>query len=167
MRLRERDFAQAAKETGHIIDAVRSHPGFAAAGCVLLYMAIPGEVDLSPLLSDTTKRFAIPLVVGDTLELREYSPGALAKGYMDIMEPSQDAPIVKPEEIGFALIPGVAFCRLEDGRVMRLGRGKGFYDRLLPLLRCATAGVCFSYRMVESIPSDPWDVPLDDVFVGC
>lgn len=44
--------------------------------------------------------------------------------------------------------------------VWRLGRGGGFYDRLLPQLNCPTVGICFSYRLVDSLPLDPWDAPL-------
>lgn len=53
---------------------------------------------------------------------------------------------------------GAADTRNSD--VWRLGRGGGFYDRLLPRLTCPTIGICFSYRVLDALPLDPWDVPL-------
>jgi len=116
------------------------------------------------------------------LELRKYDPRWLVSGYRGIEEPSVDAPLVVPSDIDLALIPGVAFARWitsgnsvarEDSDVIsretaitgnsdvwRLGRGGGFYDRLLPRLTCPTVGICFSYRVLDTLPLDPWDAPL-------
>jgi 5-formyltetrahydrofolate cyclo-ligase len=57
------------------------------------------------------------------------------------------------------LVPGVAFD-LHGGR---LGRGKGYYDRLLKELRGTTCGVAFDQQVVEAIPVEPHDVRLDHV----
>ena len=59
------------------------------------------------------------------------------------------------------LVPGVAFSR----DLHRLGRGNGFYDRLLAG-RAASAlklGVCFSFQRLETIPIEPHDAVLDQV----
>ena len=79
------------------------------------------------------------------------------KGYAGIMEPPVSAPDIEPSEIDFAIIPGVAF----DPMCHRLGRGRGFYDRLLTGLQCPLAGVAYSWQMVEAVPTDPWDIRLD------
>ena len=84
----------------------------------------------------------------------------LQPGYKGILEPTPDATPVSPGEIELALIPGVAFAG-ERGAFSRLGRGKGFYDRLLPSLRCPKVGICYPFRLVDSLPTDPWDIPLD------
>ena len=64
-----------------------------------------------------------------------------------IQEPTEQAPLIRPEEIGLALVP--ALCYDEGGR--RLGFGGGYYDRWLesfsgPPLACAgsasSSGVC-------------------------
>lgn len=68
----------------------------------------------------------------------------------------QDIPA---EEIDFAIIPGVAF----DKNGMRLGRGGGYYDRLIPLMHCPCAGVALEWQLFEELPSDPWDKPVDTV----
>jgi 5-formyltetrahydrofolate cyclo-ligase len=41
-----------------------------------------------------------------------------------------------------------------------LGRGKGFYDRLLPGVRGVTCGVAFDEQVFRELPSAPHDVHL-------
>ena len=138
------------------LSALRSIPEFLNARCILTYMPLPGEVDCTPLLA-SGRRFVLPRVVGDDLELRLYDPSLLVEGYRGIREPSTDAPLVGAGDIDLAIIPGVAF----DRSGMRLGHGCGYYDRLLARLNCPKIGICFSYRLVERIPAEPWDRPVD------
>ena len=51
---------------------------------------------------------------------------------------------------------------------MRLGRGKGFYDKYLsqPGFRAFKAGVCYPHQVVEELPADPFDVPVDHLCCG-
>jgi 5-formyltetrahydrofolate cyclo-ligase len=44
-----------------------------------------------------------------------------------------------------------------------MGRGKGFYDKLLPYIKCTTVGLAFDFQMVERIPCEEFDKPLDMV----
>jgi 5-formyltetrahydrofolate cyclo-ligase len=44
-----------------------------------------------------------------------------------------------------------------------LGRGKGFYDRLLSTCSCPTIGVVCDFQLVEEVPVEPHDRPLDCV----
>ena len=132
---------------------------FHYANTALLFWPLPGEVDLRGLIESTAKRIVLPVVVGDNLILREYSPEFMSIGKFGIHEPDERAREVSPEEIDFAVIPGVAFDRYGN----RLGRGKGFYDRLLPALHCPKCGVAFSYQIFDDIPVDPWDIPMDVV----
>lgn len=161
MKLREAAFCNADVETPAIWRRIEELPEFRDARTVLAYMAIPGEVPAQEFIDKWRgdKRIAIPLVVGDSLELYEYDPAHLKVGYKGILEPSADAVPVDPSEVDLALVPGVAFCR-RDGRLWRLGRGKGFYDRLLCRLACPSAGIFFSFRLLPSLPLDPWDLPL-------
>jgi len=151
-------------ETDAIWSRVERCEQFRQADCVLIYSSIPGEVPTHGFIRkwENQKRFVLPAVSGDGLVLREYDPEHLAPGYMGIVEPDAEAREVSPEEIGFALIPGVAFMKKGE-RLWRLGRGKGYYDRLLPRLGCPKAGVYFSFRLLDDIPLDSWDQPLDDI----
>lgn len=143
---------------------VEEFEAFIQAKTVLIYMALPDEVPTSEFIAKwrTVKRLAIPLVNGDHLLLKEHNPRHLVRGYRGILEPTDDALAIHPSEIDFAIIPGVAF----DPSGNRLGRGKGFYDRLLPSLDCFKVGVCQSWRIVPSLPTDLWDVPMDAVCVA-
>ncbi|MDE8698169.1 5-formyltetrahydrofolate cyclo-ligase, partial [Bacteroides cellulosilyticus] len=38
------------------------------------------------------------------------------------------------------------------------GRGKGYYDRLLPRLTAFKAGICFPFQLVEEVPAEPFDI---------
>ena len=167
--MKEREKALGAEDSARMSDRVmekiESLPEFAAAGTVLVYMSLPGEVETGGFIGRwaKAKRLAIPLVCGSTLELRLYDPAKLAPGYCGILEPSQDSPIIAPGEVDLAIVPGVAFEQAADGKVLRLGRGKGFYDSLLPALRCPVYGAAFGFRMVTGLPADPWDAALDGV----
>lgn len=128
---------------------------------VLIYDALPGEVDLSPLTSTAahpTAAFAITRTPdeGRTLTLHPYgSPSELHPyGYR---QPTPDAPTVADEEIGAVLVPALVFDRCG----VRLGRGMGYYDRLLARLGPAVfkIGVTGGY-VVESLPADAHDVAM-------
>ena len=58
------------------------------------------------------------------------------------------------------VVPGVAFDR--EGN--RMGRGRGFYDRLLKSTpRAMKVGVCYDFQMIEDVPVEPHDVKMDCV----
>ena len=91
-------------------------------------------------------------------------PGQLALGQWGIWEPTDEAPLLSDySRLDLVVVPGVAFS--SDGK--RLGRGKSFYDRFLPLVpRAAFVGVCYPCQVVEQIPADPWDIGMDIVCCG-
>ena len=88
----------------------------------------------------------------------------LAPGRWGIWEPTDEAPLLSDySRLDLVVVPGVAFS--SDGK--RLGRGKSFYDRFLPLVpRAAFVGVCYPCQVVEQIPADPWDIGMDIVCCG-
>lgn len=162
MKRRETAFSFTEEAAEKVWSSVEASSAFASAGTVLVYMDIPGEVPTQKFIDrwKKDKRILIPLVVGDNLDLCEYDSTKLVEGYRGILEPAADARRVSPAEVDLALVPGVAFCE-KDGKVWRLGRGKGFYDRLLPRMNCPKFGIFFPFRLVDELPLDPWDQPLD------
>lgn len=81
------------------------------------------------------------------------------KGPFDILEPA-DGDFVPVQELSGCLVPGLAFSR---GGV-RLGRGRGFYDRALELFAGVRVGVCFSIQFVETeIPEESHDLRMNYV----
>lgn len=89
------------------------------------------------------EKILLPVVIGNDLELRVYtSPADLAIGAYGIEEPT-GALFTDYATIDLVIVPGVAFDR--DGN--RLGRGKGYYDRLLPRIPSAyKVGICFPFQ---------------------
>lgn len=106
------------------------------------------------------KRILLPVVVGDDLELRLYTrPEDLKPGAYGIEEPTGEL-FTDYADIDFIAVPGVAFDR--NGN--RLGRGKGYYDRLLPRIPSAyKAGICFPFQLVEEVPAEPFDIRMDEI----
>ncbi len=138
---------------------IEDSPIFQQARVVFSFWSLSGEIPTHSFNERwfQEKKIILPVVVGDDLELRQYQGfDQMRKGAFNILEPVGER-LSDMSEIDFAIIPGLAFTI--EGH--RLGRGRGFYDRLLPQLSCRKIGVCFDCQIVESLPLDPWDVPLD------
>lgn len=149
--------------------AVQALTAYQDARTILCYASLQDEVPTLRLLQQMTeegRRVVLPTVVSDTdLQLRLYTgSGDLEiRGRYHIPEPT--GPLFEDyHSIDLALIPGMAFDRVGN----RLGRGKGYYDRLLahPAFRSLPkVGVCFDFQCVESVPADPHDRPMDSLIV--
>lgn len=134
---------------------------FQQAQIVLLYHSLCDEVDTHMFINKwyQQKTIVLPVVVNDILELRHYNgPHELKKGAYGIEEPT-GALFTEFNKINLAIIPGVAF----DKEGNRLGRGKGYYDRLLRLIKAPKIGVCFPFQFISQIPHEPFDIPMDRV----
>jgi len=139
-------------------------PELATASAVLAYGAMPDEVDAAPLVAALRARgvrIALPRVDGERLTLHWHEADApLRAGAFGLMEPVPEAPPAAPGEIDLVIVPGVAF----DAACNRLGMGAGYYDRLLAEMpRAVTIGVAFDEQVVDEVPCEPHDLPLDAV----
>lgn len=137
---------------------------FHKAKYILLYSSLPYEVITESLFkfAQQGKILVLPVVIGDDLILKEYIPSMLKVGYMNILEPSQEE-IISPELIDLAIVPGVAF----DSNCNRMGRGKGYYDRLLAKANCTKIGICYGFQLVDNVPTDQNDIKMDMVITDC
>lgn len=134
---------------------------FQSAHTILLYHSLQDEVHTHDFIEkwSKSKRIVLPVVIEDELELRSYSsPNDLAIGAYGILEPT-GTPFHDYDSIDLAIIPGVAF----DTAGCRLGRGKGYYDRLLPKLTAHKIGVCFPFQFVDEVPAEELDIRMDEV----
>lgn len=144
-----------------ILATLEKHPAFQEANTVLLYHSMKDEVQTHSFIERWSKRkqIILPVVVGEVLELRRYTGSRdLTAGAYGILEPTGE-PFTDYDSIDLAVIPGVAF----DTAGRRLGRGKGYYDRLLPYIPATKIGVCFPFQLVEEVPSEPFDIRMDAV----
>lgn len=132
---------------------------FAGAKKVLLYHSLPDELSTVEMLSQwhTEKEVFLPTVEGDELILCRYTPERMKAGAFGIMEACGES--VRPDEIDLIIVPGTAF----DTDRNRLGRGKGFYDRLLADTGAYKIGVAYDMQVVDAVPCEPHDIKLDRI----
>ena len=148
----------------HAIQRMEAHPSFIASQTVLLYHSLADEVDTTDLIQHyaVKKTILLPTIVGEDLELHIFDAQSETKtGVFGIVE-SKGQLFNDYSQIDLAIIPGMAF----DKEGNRLGRGKGYYDRLLPLLQCPKVGLCFSFQLFDSIPCEKHDIPMDEIITA-
>lgn len=144
-------------------------PGFVSAHTVLLYAsAFAEEIETNRMLSyalEAGKRVVCPLVDRRQQRLRLYEvpegSNSLRISDYGIPEPDTTLPEVMPAELDWVLVPGVAF----NSDRFRLGRGGGYYDRLLPKLRTDAQrwALAFDVQWVQNLPVEPHDQPLTGI----
>lgn len=165
VRARKKRFSleELINESRPLIQRVFNHSRLQSAKTVLLYNSLPDEVythDLIRQLHNEGKTVLLPVVISDTeMELRLYRDAeSFETSAYGILEPTGEA-FTDFSSIEFALIPGMAF----DGERNRLGRGKGYYDRFLPLLTNAyKLGICFPFQFLPNIPTEETDMKVDE-----
>jgi 5-formyltetrahydrofolate cyclo-ligase len=141
------------------------------ADTVLGFLSMPHELDTAELLSAARaggKRVAVPLIDGDDIRFLVVGsdPAALPRDKWGIPVPDPAWEEMDPTRAGRILVaaPGLAFDR--NGN--RLGRGKGYYDRFLARTRSVAEsvtviGICLSEQVVDAVPHEDHDQPLDGV----
>jgi 5-formyltetrahydrofolate cyclo-ligase len=144
-----------------VVEHLQACDDFQAAKTIALYMAIAGEVNLDLLFPECwkqKKRTCIPVF---NAEKRLYDLAEVdattefqAKHY-GIREPI-NAKRIPPSEIDLMIVPGVAFDRSGN----RLGRGGGYYDRLLDGYAGSIIAVTFDFQIFETIPAADHDIPV-------
>ena len=170
IRLRKQQLSleERERQSNEIMSLLEDTPVFQKARVILLYASLPDEVQTHALLKrwHKQKRILLPVVCGNELELREYKGEAsVQKGSFGILEPLESPPFTNFSSIDLAIIPGVAFTL--DGK--RLGRGRGYYDRLLAQRGFQSVykiGVAYACQMLPELPISPYDIPLDEVITS-
>jgi len=133
-----------------------------SARVAFIYLPMPGEVDVQPLMSLVPHvRWAIPRVVDSPsphLVFHTYRRDRLVRHPYGMLEPDPALPEVAVEEANLIIVPGLGYTR----RGHRLGYGGGYYDRLLTRSGSAiTAGVCFEALVMEDMPHTAHDLPVE------
>lgn len=135
---------------------------------VAMYSALPGEVELHSLLERIGRIWLFPRVEGN--ELVFYRVKKLGKdlkvGAYGILEPRKGLLKYDVADIDLFLCPGLGFD-LSGGRI---GRGKGFYDRVLERAKpgAVKLGVCFGYQLVNQweMATEDHDIRMNRVIAG-
>jgi 5-formyltetrahydrofolate cyclo-ligase len=150
--------------SSRICERLQTETVWQEAGAVLLFMPAVFEPDIRSLIDAALrsgKRVALPRY---SAEQNFYVPCQVEKlssdlqaGPFSILEPTLACRIFPANQLDFALVPGVGFA-LNGGR---LGRGKGYYDRLLAGVRGFKCGVGFECQLLADIPLEPHDIRLN------
>jgi len=145
---------------------IRSLPEYRRARSVALFLAFDGEPSLGSLVDAARrhrKRLYVPVLRGMTMRFAELLPGTtLAANVFGIMEPKV-GPRIDARKLDLVLTPLVAF----DDRGVRVGVGRGYYDRAFQFLRHRShwrrpklLGVAYELQRVGALTPNSWDVPL-------
>lgn len=133
------------------------------ASVIYGYLPYNQEVRTVPILEQALregKRIAVPKIYGDTMRfiyLEDLSK--VEEGFSGIPEPVADGPVAEDPN-ALVLMPGLAF----DAKGNRMGYGGGFYDKFLAREpNHPTVALCYSFQMVDTIPSEEYDIPVDCV----
>ena len=125
------------------------------------------EVDTRALIGTCLahgKRVAVPVVMSGTKTLAHALIDGLDQlvvGPWGLAQPDPAAATWLPAEarIDLVVVPGLAF----DRRGHRIGWGGGYYDRFLAQVQAVKIGLCYDELVLDCIPGEPHDVPVDMV----
>ena len=145
---------------------IRSLDVFRRARRIAVFLAFDGEPSLRMLVDSALragKRVYAPIITRKAMTFAELDLRArLGTNFFGILEPDRAKPI-DPRRLDLVLTPLVAF----DDRGVRIGVGRGYYDRCFRFLRARSTwhrpkllGVAFELQHVATIAPEPWDVPL-------
>jgi 5-formyltetrahydrofolate cyclo-ligase len=136
-----------------------------AAPVVAAFVGVRGEPPTLPLLDALLRRgtrVLLPVLLeDDDLDWAAYDgAAALAPGRLGMLEP----PGVRLGrealgQAGLVLAPALAV----DLAGRRLGQGGGSYDRALPRATAPVLAVVFDDEVLEEVPAEPHDRPVDGV----
>lgn len=145
-----------------VFEKIEEQAMFEQAKVVLLYYSMDDEVYTHDFVEKyyKDKTILLPCVDGEDLILRQYFG-------IESMQAGEQFGILEPigkefsdlDKIDLMIIPGVAF----DADKNRMGRGRGFYDRLLKTVQATKIGVCFDFQVVDKVPTEVFDVKMDMV----
>ena len=135
-----------------------------SAHTILFFAPLPDELDIWPLLGKflaAGKCCGLPFFNSAT---RTYSARRvqnlttdISTGHFGIREPVSSCPEIPMDKFDLVLVPGVAF----DWNGNRLGRGRGYYDRLLEKVTGLKCGVGHDFQLLGKIPTEPHDVRVN------
>jgi 5-formyltetrahydrofolate cyclo-ligase len=150
--------------------AIHAHlyslPEIKRAQHIAVFLAFDGEPSLAPFIEAARrhrKRLYVPVLRGLTMTFAELEPSAaLAANFFGILEPKVGRKI-HARKLDLVLAPLVAF----DDRGVRIGVGRGYYDRCFRFLRHRShwlrpklLGVAYELQRVPALTPSAWDVPL-------
>ncbi len=144
--------------------ALLESPAYTSCTTLFAFYPLQSEVDITVVLEDAikAKSLALPRCIGDALEFvfvsEDWDMG-MKESTLGVLEPL-GSNVAIPDKHSLILVPALAYTALG----LRLGRGKGYYDRYLShYSTIPTIGICRSYQLLDSIPTEKWDMRVREV----
>lgn len=143
-----------------VFEQLEQLAAFMMSDHILMYHSLPDELSTIDFLNKwhSRKNFYLPRVNGVNLDILPFNQSTLSLGAFHIEEP-QGNNTVSMDQIEMVVVPAMAYDR--NGN--RVGRGKGYYDRLLHHTQAIKIGVAFDCQLIDNIEVDPFDEPVDIV----
>lgn len=142
----------------HLAEFLHARP----SGNLAAFAAMPGEVDLRPLVSGSHHRWHFPRIEGDHLVFHAvHHPGQMVPDAHGIDTPPAALPTLAVGDLDLILMPGLGFGR--DGS--RIGRGRAYYDRTVAGARpeVPRIAIAFDEQIVDTVPTEPHDLPVTHI----
>ncbi len=165
-RLRALQFEEIAWKSYQLCNAILNHRAWQEARIVALFASLPTEPVVEFLwdsIRQDRKKACYPKVNGENLSLISVNdPSELVASRWQLREPVMREPNLQSlEKIDLILVPGLAFSRNGE----RMGRGGGYYDRLLAResLHARKIGVCFDMQVLRDLPLESHDILMDEI----
>ncbi|HEY2664640.1 MAG TPA: 5-formyltetrahydrofolate cyclo-ligase [Candidatus Binataceae bacterium] len=150
-----------------ICSRILASPDYQRSRRVVLYASVSKEVRADSILDDALRSGRLvffPKVEAKHLVLiRVRAASELKPGRFGINEPSGGQTVPAPElDDAVVCVPGLAFS--PSGQ--RLGRGSGYYDRLLSTIspQAALLGLAYSFQLIDRLPESDGDRRVHQVF---
>lgn len=156
------NIAEIYKNSQKICRNIKSLPQIENKKAIAAYFAVNNEPNLHEVIDFFLKAKKTVVVSAFFENLGKYKFVKLSTlenlkiGPYQIPQPSKLVPF-DSENIDLALIPGLAFS--EDG--LRLGYGKGVYDKLMVNINTLKIGVCFDFQVIDNFTSENHDLRVD------
>ncbi len=156
---------QRAESSRSLCEIARAQHQFQQARAILFFAALPDEPDLTALLHAAWSAQQLTALPRYDSATGQYTAAVvsgaadLSPGRFGVLEPASNCPSVSLNQLDLVFVPGVAFSRAGA----RLGRGKGFYDRLLAEVRGHKCGVAYEVQVIATVPEEPHDIRVDSI----
>lgn len=128
---------------------------------VLLYWSLNNEVNTHNFIKKWCKhkQILLPVINGDNLIIKIFtSEKNMINSLLGTKEPLGES-FTNLNKIDLTIIPGIAF----DKNNNRLGRGGGYYDKLLNSINSYKIGICFDFQILNTIPTEKHDLKMDKI----
>ena len=166
IQLKLRNLQHREEKNNLIFKELISNRDIEKAENIMCFVSFRNEVDTHKFIKHmlkNNKNIYIPIIdsknkIMNISKLKSFDE--LEKGFYGILEPKEEfIRITDLEILDIVITPGVVFSKNN----YRIGYGGGFYDKFFAnkKLKAKKIGLCFSEQIIESIPIDKYDIPVD------